>query len=170
MFRNNKILKHSLHSNVPYKPSTAHALHSFCLQDLIRHVQLQLHWSLAQHNSPSMHINMHYTSSTAHPIASTLLYAQLTQGIADWQNGTRCRNAMKVLWYYSHLVWLVFKCSIPTCTCFHSENVFVTFLIIICLGLPQKPSKTTDRLSQCIDDGGGGGWTSSKKPRKKFHS
>ena len=26
----------------------------------------------------------------------------------------------------SHLVWLVFEGSIPTCACFHSENFFVT--------------------------------------------
>ena len=32
---------------------------------------------------------------------------------------------MKVLWCHSHLVWLVFEGSIPTCTCFPSEN-FVT--------------------------------------------
>ena len=25
-----------------------------------------------------------------------------------------------------HLVWLVFEGSIPTCTCFHLENSFVT--------------------------------------------
>ena len=33
---------------------------------------------------------------------------------------------MKLLWCHSHLVWLVFEGSIPTCTCFHSENFFVT--------------------------------------------
>ena len=30
-----------------------------------------------------------------------------------------------MLWCRSHLVWLVLEGSIPTCTCFHSEN-FVT--------------------------------------------
>ena len=39
-----------------------------------------------------------------------------------WQNGTRCRDGVKVLWCHSHLVWLVFEASIPTSTCFHSEN------------------------------------------------
>ena len=33
---------------------------------------------------------------------------------------------MKVLWYNSHLVWLVFEGSIPTYACFCSENIFVT--------------------------------------------
>ena len=45
----------------------------------------------------------------------------------SWQNGTRCRDGVKVLWCHSHLVWLVFEGSIPTCACFHSEN----FVILI---------------------------------------
>ena len=44
----------------------------------------------------------------------------------SWQNGTRCRDGVNVLWCCSHLVWLVFEGSIPTCTCFHSEHFFVT--------------------------------------------
>ena len=43
-------------------------------------------------------------------------------GVYSWQNGTRCRDGVKVLWCHSHLVWLVFEASIPTCACFHSEN------------------------------------------------
>ena len=35
----------------------------------------------------------------------------------------RCRD---VLWCHSHLVGLVFECSIPTCACFHSENGLAT--------------------------------------------
>ena len=31
----------------------------------------------------------------------------------SWQNGTRCRDGVKVLWCHSHLVWLVFEASIP---------------------------------------------------------
>ena len=38
------------------------------------------------------------------------------QMVAKWQDG------VKVLWCHSHLVWLVFEASIPTCTCFPSEN------------------------------------------------
>ena len=46
-----------------------------------------------------------------------------TKHICKWrQNGTRCRDGVKVLWCHSHLVWLVFEASIPTCTCFSSEN------------------------------------------------
>ena len=33
---------------------------------------------------------------------------------------------MKVLWCHSHLVWLVFEGSIPTCACFRPEKFFVT--------------------------------------------
>ena len=43
-----------------------------------------------------------------------------------WTNGTRCRDGVKLLWCHSHLVWLVFEGSIPTCACFHSENFYVT--------------------------------------------
>ena len=44
----------------------------------------------------------------------------------SWQNGTRCRDGVNVLQCHSHLVWPVFEGSIPTCTCFHSENFFGT--------------------------------------------
>ena len=42
---------------------------------------------------------------------------------------------MKLLWCHSHLVWLVFEGSIPTCTCFHSENFFVTLYLGLSLTL-----------------------------------
>ena len=44
----------------------------------------------------------------------------------SWQNGTRCRDGVNVLWCRSHLVWLVFEGSIPTCACFHSQNFLVS--------------------------------------------
>ena len=44
----------------------------------------------------------------------------------SWQNGTRYRDGVNVLWCHPHLVWLVFEGSIPTCAGFHSENFFVT--------------------------------------------
>ena len=43
-----------------------------------------------------------------------------------WQNGTRCRDGVKVLWCRSRLVWLVFEDFIPTCACLHLANFFVT--------------------------------------------
>ena len=36
--------------------------------------------------------------------------------VHSWQNGTRCRDGVKGLWHHSHLVWLFFEGSIPTCT------------------------------------------------------
>ena len=54
-------------------------------------------------------------------------YLMLYHGVRySWQNGTRCRDGVNVLWCHSHLVWLVFEGSIPTCAGFHSENFFVT--------------------------------------------
>ena len=32
------------------------------------------------------------------------------------------RDGVKALWCHSHLVWLVFEASIPTRTCFLSQN------------------------------------------------
>ena len=37
---------------------------------------------------------------------------------------------MKVLWCHSHLVWLVFEVSIPTWTCFLSENFCDLFRLL----------------------------------------
>ena len=41
---------------------------------------------------------------------------------------------VKVLWCHSHLVWLVFEDSIPTCACSHLESFFVTLEYTTCLG------------------------------------
>ena len=51
----------------------------------------------------------------------------------SWQNGTRCGDGVNVLQCCSHLVWLVFEGSIPTCACFCSENFFVTCSLIVFL-------------------------------------
>ena len=72
------------------------------------------------------------STCTIHPAlptplpSTTLLCTQLRNTKHSWQNGTRCRDGVKVLWCRSHLVRLVFEGSSPTCTCFHSESVFVT--------------------------------------------
>ena len=72
------------------------------------------------------------STCTTHPAipsqlpSTTLLCTQLTNTKHSWQNGTRFRDGLNVLWCRSHLVWLVFEGSIPTCACFHSENFFVT--------------------------------------------
>ena len=72
------------------------------------------------------------STCTTHPAipsqlpSTTLLCTQLTNTKHSWQNGTRCRDGVNVLWCRSHLVWLVFEGSIPTCAGFHLENFFVT--------------------------------------------
>ena len=76
------------------------------------------------------------STCTTHPAipsqlpSTTLLCTQLTNTKHSWQNGTRCRDGVNVLWCRSHLVWLVFEGSIPTCAGFHSENFFVTCIIV----------------------------------------
>ena len=75
IFSSNTISQHTLHSNIPYRPSTAHALQSSaCSQaDHICHAEY-VHCSHSQHNLPPIHINMHYTpSNTHHTAASTIL-------------------------------------------------------------------------------------------------
>ena len=86
-----------------------------------------VHCSHPQHNSLPMHINMHYTPTTTYhttfhnpPLHTTDKHKALL--CKWWQNGTRCRDGVEVLWCCSHLVWLVFEGSIPTCACFHLEN------------------------------------------------
>ena len=56
----------------------------------------------------------------------------------SWQNGTRCRDGVKVLWCHSHLIWLVFEGSILTCACFRPENVFVTCFCRFCYGKKER--------------------------------
>ena len=50
---------------------------------------------------------------------------------------------MHVLWCRSHLVWLFFEGSIPTCAGFHSENFFVT-CSIFCSVMSER-GKTQER-------------------------
>ena len=54
------------------------------------------------------------------------MYREFCVCIVAWQNGTRCRDSVKILCCYSHLAWLVFEGSITTCAFFRSENFFVT--------------------------------------------
>jgi len=47
-----------------------------------------------------------------------------------WQNGTRCRDGVKILWWHSHLVWLVFEGSIPTCACLYLAKFIVIVFVV----------------------------------------
>ena len=128
-FHSNKISRHNLKlpTQLPYRPSTAH---SFSIQDRLYlpcSIATTLHYTTY---TLSMHINIHYTHP-AIPFPCTAfhnpaMHTTIKHKAYSWQNGTRCRDCANVLWYYSYLVWLVFEGSIPTCTCFHLENVFVT--------------------------------------------
>ena len=80
---------------------------------------------VSTHNIHILHAHQHALHSSQLP-STTLLCTQLTNTKHSWQNGTRCRDGVNVLWCRSHLVWLVFEGSIPTCACFHLENFFVT--------------------------------------------
>ena len=51
-------------------------------------------------------------------------------GVHVWQNGTRCRDGVRVLWWHSHLLWLVFEGSIPTCACLHLASKIYHDLIV----------------------------------------
>ena len=81
----NKISQHNLHSNMPYRLSTACALHSFCIQDrpylpcsvaiALQPPKTQLTLHSHQHA-----LNMHPALPNPLP-STTLLCTQLTQGI-----------------------------------------------------------------------------------------
>ena len=79
------------------------------------------------------------STCTTHPAlptplpSTTLLCTQLTQGTVGKMAQTV--EMVKVLWCHSHLVWLVFEGSIPTCTCFH---FFVTLLPVVEIYTPDS--------------------------------
>ena len=58
---------------------------------------------------------------------SEIHVVQCTPSVRRSYYKAKCNDGVEVL-CRSHLAWLVYEGSIPTaCTCFHSENVFVTF-------------------------------------------
>ena len=108
-------------SNIPHRPSIAQALHSFCIQSRQTISAMPSTATTLQQPTLSVHIKMRYTPTTTHPPLptplpfTTLLCTQLTNTkrifvylCKWWQNGTRCREGVKVLWCHSHLVWLLF--------------------------------------------------------------
>ena len=137
MFSNNNISQHNLLQHT-IQTQLMHALHSFCIharQTISAMLSIYSNYITATHNtthSPGT------STCTPHPAlptplpSTTLLCTQLTNTKHSWQNGTRCRDGVKLLWCHSHLVWLpVFEGSIPTCACFHSDklNIFCDFNI-----------------------------------------
>ena len=123
------------HKLILYRPKTAHALQSFCIQarqtlSAMLSIATTLYIS-ATHNITHSPCKSTCTTHPATPttLPSTTLLCTQQAYLCKWQqNGTRCRNGVKVLWCLYHLVWLVFEGSIPTCTCFPSGNFIVTCL------------------------------------------
>ena len=133
MSSSNKISQHKLHSNMLYRPSTAHALYSFYVctrQTISAHAVLSSNYIAVIHNiynSVFIHRKMSYTPRTTHPPAfTTLLCTPLIQNLV----GKMAQDVgMVESIVMSHLVWLVLEDSIPTCACFHSENIFMTLYL-----------------------------------------
>ena len=129
-FSSNKISQHNLkllthHTDPALLTVSVYKTNYTC------HAQQELH-CIHPNITLSMHINMYCTPTNTLPTAfHNFLYIQLTNTKHSWQNVTRCGDGVDVLWCRSHLVWLVFEGSNPTCTCFHQENFFVTSYIDI---------------------------------------
>ena len=111
----------------------------------------QLHCIHPQHtHSPCTAICTTHPAIPSQLPSTTLLCTQLTNTKHSWQNGTRCRDGINVLWCRSHLVWLIFEGSIPTWACFHSENFFVTCsYTVIVLDTTQIETATRQLLWWC---------------------
>ena len=128
-FDSNKISQHNKPQHTTqtqHCSSTAQFLHTV-KTDHIFHAQYS-NCIAATHNithSPCT------SKCTTHPPLPTPLQKNKNKSYLckRWQNGTRCRDGVKVLWCHSHLVWLVFEASIPTCTCFYEGKLFVTMVI-----------------------------------------
>ena len=69
---------------------------------------------------------MHYTPSNTLPTAFHNPPMHTTNTKHSWQNGTRCRDGVNVLWCRSHLVRLVFERSIPNMRLFSFGKLLVT--------------------------------------------
>ena len=132
MFSSNKISQHNINSNIPYRPSTAHALHSFSIRQArqtICHAQYS-NYIAATHNIThslcTSTCTIHLALTTPLP-STTLLCTELTitnHICVSRQNGTRCRDGVKVLWRHSHLIWLVFVGFHPYRHLFSFRKVF----------------------------------------------
>ena len=81
-----------------------------------------------------MHVKTHCTPTTTHPTTNKHK-AYLCKW---WQNGTRCRDGVKVLWCHSHLVWLILMLPSLHALVF-LQKTFVTCMCIC--GCPVQKSK-----------------------------
>ena len=126
MSSSNKISQHKLHSNMLYRPSTAHALYSFdvCTRQTILLCSVATTLQLST-TKLSLHTHEHalHTHDYPPPCLPQPSYAHhaLTQNTVG-----KMEQDVGMVESIVHLVWLVFEGFIPTCACFHSENFFVT--------------------------------------------
>ena len=113
----------------------AHAMRVSCVVDCYNAVVTEHdRWSVmyAEAVSPQAVLNLYDTldckCKLCHEIVlllfsgNRLMYILRVLYVDTWQNGTKFRDSLKVLWCCSHLVWLVFEGFIPIHTSFHSEN------------------------------------------------
>ena len=121
-------------SHPKHNSLSMHAQHYLCTPQLL-HTRQTISAMLSSNciaatqnttHSPCTSTCTKHTPSTTQPTALHNSPMHTTNPRHSWQNGTRCRDGVKVLWCCSHLVWLVFEGFIPTCACFRSENFFVT--------------------------------------------
>ena len=115
---------HSMHINMHNTlHAHQHAQHTPCTSTCTTHsMHINMHNTLHAHQHAQHAQHAQHTAIPSPLPSSTLLCTQLTNIKHSWQNGTRCRDGVNVLWCRSHLVRLVFERSIPTCACFPLEN------------------------------------------------
>ena len=59
--------------------------------------------------------------------------------VCSWQNRTRCRDGVKVLWCHSHIVWLVFESSITLVLVFIQKTLVTCSYFLFCfLGMVRE--------------------------------
>ena len=118
------------HNMTDLKLPTCHTdpvLLTFCKQDILYvPAMLSSNYIAATHNVT--HSSCTSTCTTHPPLPSllpstTLLCTQLTSTKHSWQNGTRCRDDVNVLWYRSH-DW-----SLRHALVFIRKTFFVTLII-----------------------------------------
>ena len=118
MFSSNKISQHNLNSNIPYRPYTIRTIHTIQTQHCswtpqfwhtgktgrICHAQYSKYIVLyiaATHNishSPCTSTSTHHTAFH-NPLHTTNKHTKHI--CVSSQNGTRCRDGVKVLWCHS---------------------------------------------------------------------
>ena len=94
--------------NIPYRASscTPCAVSAF-RTDHISHAQYSNYIAAITHSPCTTTCTPHPAVPTPLP-STTLLCTKLTNTKNSWQNATRCREGVKLLWSHSHVVCLVF--------------------------------------------------------------